>query len=176
MLAVGSAASYGIADFCGGLATRGAHVLRVVAISAPASLLIELALLPRLGLIDTALLGAVVLLRQGHPANWTKPSALFAVLTVAWFVCSLALLALLGITPALTVARAQLPAGAMRVPALLAVPVAPMPSRAHRYLRRGGPTCSPGPFSLGVLPIGASASVIALGSSARGARSALVRS
>jgi len=49
LLAVGSAASYGLADFCGGLATRGAHVLRVVAISAPASLLIELALLPLLG-------------------------------------------------------------------------------------------------------------------------------
>jgi drug/metabolite transporter (DMT)-like permease len=49
LLALASAAAYSIADFAGGVATRRAHVLRVVAISAPISLLVELALLPLLG-------------------------------------------------------------------------------------------------------------------------------
>ncbi|MGH3614279.1 MAG: EamA family transporter [Pseudonocardia sp.] len=49
LLSVGSACTYGIADFLGGLAARKAHVLRVVAVSAPASLMIELVLLPTLG-------------------------------------------------------------------------------------------------------------------------------
>jgi drug/metabolite transporter (DMT)-like permease len=49
LLALASAAGYGIADFAGGIASRRAHVLRVVAISAPVSLLVELALLPLLG-------------------------------------------------------------------------------------------------------------------------------
>lgn len=49
LLALASAAAYSIADFAGGVATRRAHVLRVVAISGPISLLVELALLPLLG-------------------------------------------------------------------------------------------------------------------------------
>ncbi len=49
LLALASAISYGIADFSGGLAARRAHVLRVVAISAPSSLFVELVLLPFLG-------------------------------------------------------------------------------------------------------------------------------
>ena len=48
-LAVGSSLMYGSADFLGGLAARGAHVLRVVIIAAPASLLIELMLWPVVG-------------------------------------------------------------------------------------------------------------------------------
>lgn len=48
-LSVCSACAYGIADFLGGLAARKAQVLRVVAVSAPASLVIELVLLPILG-------------------------------------------------------------------------------------------------------------------------------
>ena len=40
---------YGSADFLGGLATRRAHVLRVVVIAAPASLLLELLLWPAAG-------------------------------------------------------------------------------------------------------------------------------
>lgn len=48
-LALACSVSYGCADFAGGLAARGAHVLRVVAITAPASLLVELALLPIAG-------------------------------------------------------------------------------------------------------------------------------
>jgi len=49
LFAVLGACAYGIADFFGGVASRKAHVLRVVVISAPASLAIELILLPFLG-------------------------------------------------------------------------------------------------------------------------------
>ncbi|MGH3881911.1 MAG: EamA family transporter [Pseudonocardiaceae bacterium] len=49
LLSVASAVSYGVADFVGGVASRRAHVLRVVAVSAPASLGVELILLPFLG-------------------------------------------------------------------------------------------------------------------------------
>lgn len=49
LLAVVSSLAYGVADFCGGVAARRTHVLKVVAISAPASLLVELAVLPFLG-------------------------------------------------------------------------------------------------------------------------------
>jgi drug/metabolite transporter (DMT)-like permease len=48
-LALASSLAYGAADFLGGLAARGAHVLRVVVIAAPASLLIELLLWPVAG-------------------------------------------------------------------------------------------------------------------------------
>lgn len=57
LLALGSAAAYGVADFAGGLAARGTHVLRVVAFSAPASLLTELTLWPVIGGVWSA--GAV---------------------------------------------------------------------------------------------------------------------
>jgi drug/metabolite transporter (DMT)-like permease len=49
LLALASSLAYGAADFLGGLAARGAHVLRVVAIAAPASLLVELVLWPAIG-------------------------------------------------------------------------------------------------------------------------------
>jgi drug/metabolite transporter (DMT)-like permease len=49
LLALASSLSYGAADFLGGFAARGAHVLRVVVIAAPASLLVELLLWPVLG-------------------------------------------------------------------------------------------------------------------------------
>jgi drug/metabolite transporter (DMT)-like permease len=49
LLAVASACAYGVADFLGGAASRRASVFRVVAVSAPASLLIEVLLLPLLG-------------------------------------------------------------------------------------------------------------------------------
>src|SRR3954451_14874206 len=48
-LALASSLAYGAADFLGGLAARGAHVLRVVVIAAPASLLVELLLWPVVG-------------------------------------------------------------------------------------------------------------------------------
>ncbi|CAM3591184.1 EamA family transporter [Kibdelosporangium persicum] len=54
LLSVAGACAYGVADFLGGLASRKAHVLRVVVISAPASLAIELVLLPILGASWTA--------------------------------------------------------------------------------------------------------------------------
>lgn len=49
LLALTSSLAYGAADFLGGLAARDAHVLRVVAIAAPASLLVELMLWPVIG-------------------------------------------------------------------------------------------------------------------------------
>lgn len=49
MLALASSLAYGAADFLGGLAARGAHVLRVVVIAAPASLVVELLVWPAIG-------------------------------------------------------------------------------------------------------------------------------
>ena len=49
LLALASSLGYGAADFAGGLASRDAHVLRVVAAAAPAGLLVNLLLLPVLG-------------------------------------------------------------------------------------------------------------------------------
>jgi uncharacterized membrane protein len=48
-LALASSLAYGSADFLGGAATRGIHVLRVVVVAAPASLLVELVLWPAIG-------------------------------------------------------------------------------------------------------------------------------
>jgi drug/metabolite transporter (DMT)-like permease len=48
-LALACSVAYGAADFLGGVAARGAHVLRVVVIAAPASLLVELLLWPAVG-------------------------------------------------------------------------------------------------------------------------------
>jgi drug/metabolite transporter (DMT)-like permease len=49
VLGLASSLAYGFADFSGGLAARGAHALRVAAIAAPASLLVELLTIPLLG-------------------------------------------------------------------------------------------------------------------------------
>jgi drug/metabolite transporter (DMT)-like permease len=49
LLALACSLAYGAADFLGGLAARGAHVLRVVVIAAPASLLVELLVWPAIG-------------------------------------------------------------------------------------------------------------------------------
>src|SRR3954469_12241627 len=49
VLALASSFAYGAADFLGGFAARGAHVLRVVVIAAPTSLLVELLLWPAVG-------------------------------------------------------------------------------------------------------------------------------
>src|SRR3954453_7960452 len=49
VLALASSLAYGAAVFLGGLAARGAHVLRVVVIAAPTSLLVELVLWPAVG-------------------------------------------------------------------------------------------------------------------------------
>jgi drug/metabolite transporter (DMT)-like permease len=49
LLALASSLAYGAADFLGGVAARGAHVLRVIVIAAPASLLVELLLWPVVG-------------------------------------------------------------------------------------------------------------------------------
>lgn len=49
LLALASSLAYGSADFLGGAASRGAHVLRVVRIAAPVSLLVEVLLWPVAG-------------------------------------------------------------------------------------------------------------------------------
>jgi drug/metabolite transporter (DMT)-like permease len=49
LLALAGSLAYGAADFLGGVASRNAHVLRVVVIAAPASLLVELVLWPVVG-------------------------------------------------------------------------------------------------------------------------------
>lgn len=49
LIALAGSLSYGAADFLGGIAARGAHVLRVVVIAAPASLVVELLLWPAVG-------------------------------------------------------------------------------------------------------------------------------
>ena len=49
LLALGCSIAYGAADYLGGVAARGAHVLRVVVIAAPASFLVELLLWPAVG-------------------------------------------------------------------------------------------------------------------------------
>ena len=48
-LALACSIAYGAADYLGGVAARGAHVLRVVVIAAPASLVVELVLWPVVG-------------------------------------------------------------------------------------------------------------------------------
>lgn len=49
LLALASSLGYGAADFSGGLATRGAHVLRVLVISSPTSLLVAVIAWPLAG-------------------------------------------------------------------------------------------------------------------------------
>ncbi|MEO8691134.1 MAG: DMT family transporter [Solirubrobacteraceae bacterium] len=49
LLALASSLAYGGADFLGGVAARGAHVLRVIVVAAPASLAVEVVLWPALG-------------------------------------------------------------------------------------------------------------------------------
>ena len=49
LLALACSIAYGAADFLGGVAARGAHVLRVVVVAAPASFLVELLLWPAVG-------------------------------------------------------------------------------------------------------------------------------
>ncbi|WP_027004689.1 DMT family transporter [Conexibacter woesei] len=49
LLALASSIAYGAADFLGGFAARGAHVLRVVMVAAPVSLAVELLLWPVIG-------------------------------------------------------------------------------------------------------------------------------
>jgi drug/metabolite transporter (DMT)-like permease len=49
LLALACSVAYGAADFLGGVAARGAHVLLVVVIAAPVSLLVELLLWPVVG-------------------------------------------------------------------------------------------------------------------------------
>lgn len=49
LLALACSVAYGAADFLGGLAARGAHVLRVVVVAAPVSFLVELLLWPAVG-------------------------------------------------------------------------------------------------------------------------------
>lgn len=49
LIALAASIAYGAADYLGGFAARGAHVLRVVVVAAPVSLAVELLLWPLLG-------------------------------------------------------------------------------------------------------------------------------
>jgi drug/metabolite transporter (DMT)-like permease len=73
-LALACSLAYGAADFLGGVAARGAHVLRVVVIAAPASLLVELLIWPVAGATFSA--GAV----SWGAASGVASAAAFALL------------------------------------------------------------------------------------------------
>jgi MFS family permease len=127
-----------------------------------------------LGLLDAGLLLWVVLLRHGHPAQWTHPSALFYVVLLTWLVGFAAFVAALGLGPALTVTRSRPGSSAMVLPALLAVPVALCLAGLVATSCIAALAAGVAPLGWPVLLVGAVASVVALVSSARGARAALV--
>lgn len=129
-------------------------------------------LLPTLvvGLADSALLVAVALVPRGHsPAH---PSALFVVVTLAWLVCFLALVAMLGIAPALTVTRVRPDERTLRAPALLAAAVALCLAGTTATSLAASIDAGAGPFGTAVLTVGVLASLVALVSAMRGVRTA----
>jgi uncharacterized membrane protein len=97
-LATGSAIGYGSADFLGGLAARGTHVLRVVVIAAPASLLVELLLWPAVGAQFTT--GAV---------TWGAASGLASAAAFALLYRSLAIGPMSLLSPITALVSAALP-------------------------------------------------------------------
>lgn len=97
-LALSCAAAYGCADFLGGLASRHAHVLRVVAVAAPASLVVELLLWPVLGATWSA--GAV---------TWGLASGLASAAAFAFLYGALALGPMSVLAPVTAVVSAVLP-------------------------------------------------------------------
>jgi len=99
ILAVASSLGYGVADFAGGLATRTAPVLRVVAVTAPVSLVADVALLPLLGGRWSA--GAL---------GWGAASGLASAAVFALLYQSLALGPMGVLSPVTAVVSAVLPA------------------------------------------------------------------
>jgi drug/metabolite transporter (DMT)-like permease len=100
VLALASSLAYGSADFLGGLAARGAHVLRVVIIAAPASLLVEVLLWPAAGAhFDT---GAVV---------WGAASGVASAAAFALLYRTLAIGPMSVLSPVTALVSAALPVG-----------------------------------------------------------------
>jgi drug/metabolite transporter (DMT)-like permease len=100
LLALASSIAYGAADFLGGVAARGAHVLRVVVIAAPASLLVELLVWPVLGARFDA--GAVV---------WGAASGLASAAAFALLYRTLAIGPMSVLSPVTALVSAVLPVG-----------------------------------------------------------------
>ena len=100
LLALASSFAYGSADFLGGVAARGAHVLRVVAIAAPASLLVELLIWPIFGAQFD--LGAVA---------WGAASGVASAATFALLYRTLAIGPMSVLSPLTAVVSAALPVG-----------------------------------------------------------------
>jgi drug/metabolite transporter (DMT)-like permease len=101
LLALASSLGYGCADFAGGLASRGAHVLRVAAIGAPAGLAVQLVLLPLAG---------------GHwsaaALGWGAASGLASAVSITLLNQSLALGPMSVLSPVTAVVSALLPVAA----------------------------------------------------------------
>ena len=100
LLAITCAVIYGTADFAGGLAARGAHVLRVVAIAAPVSFLISVALVPVFG----ASFGGKVLL-------WGAVSGVSSAVGFVLLYRTLALGPMSVVSPVTAVVSAVIPVG-----------------------------------------------------------------
>jgi len=99
-LALASSVAYGAADFLGGVAARGAHVLRVVVIAAPASLLVELLLWPAVGARFPS--GAV---------TWGAASGLASAVAFALLYRTLAIGPMSVLSPVTALVSAALPVG-----------------------------------------------------------------
>jgi drug/metabolite transporter (DMT)-like permease len=97
-LALASSLAYGASDFLGGVAARGAHVLRVVVIAAPASLLVELLLWPVFG--ASFALGAVA---------WGAASGLASAAGFALLYRTLAIGPMSVLSPVIALVSAALP-------------------------------------------------------------------
>lgn len=100
LLALTCSLAYGAADFLGGVAARGAHVLRVVAIAAPASLLVELLLWP--------LAGAEF---AGGAVAWGAASGLASAASFALLYRTLAIGPMSVLSPVTALVSAALPVG-----------------------------------------------------------------
>jgi drug/metabolite transporter (DMT)-like permease len=100
LLALASSLAYGAADFLGGVAARGAHVLRVVVIAAPASLAVELLLWPIVG--ADFMLGAV---------TWGAASGLASAAAFALLYRTLAIGPMSVLSPVTALVSAALPVG-----------------------------------------------------------------
>jgi drug/metabolite transporter (DMT)-like permease len=98
LLALASSLAYGAADFLGGNAARGAHVLRVVIIAAPASLLVEVLLWPVVG--ARFLTGAV---------TWGAASGLASAVAFALLYRTLAIGPMSVLSPVTALVSAALP-------------------------------------------------------------------
>ena len=100
LLALASSFAYGAADFLGGVSARGAHVLRVVAIAAPASLLVEVLLWPFFGASFSA--GAI---------GWGAASGVASAASFGLLYRTLALGPMSVLSPVTALVSAALPVG-----------------------------------------------------------------